>query len=193
MAWESIDRNEPAFDPDAPAVLTEAVREKIRFFFDRYETKRAALLPALHVVQNTLGYVSPQAMAEIAELLEIPPAEVLSTASFYTHYWTHPKGEKVIVVCRSVSCEVMGGGAVLAELKRLLKIEEHETTPDGKYSLMTEECLAACDHGPCMLINERLHKRVRPEDVAAILADPDNDRVSMERSTLFDPPEAAGE
>ncbi|MBU0719511.1 MAG: NADH-quinone oxidoreductase subunit NuoE [Planctomycetes bacterium] len=188
MTWKAIDRIEPVVDPDAAPLLSEAVRQKVRSFFPRYETKRAVLLPALHIVQNTLGHVSHQAMVEVAELLELHPSEVLDTVTFYTHFWTRPKGKKVITVCRSISCEVMGGVTLLEELKRQLGIDEHETTPDGQYSLMTEECLAACDHGPCMLINERMYKRVQPEDLAGILADPNNDRVAVKRSDLFDPP-----
>jgi NADH-quinone oxidoreductase subunit E len=194
MAWKTIDRITPVVDKDAPSLLTETIREKIRSFFDRYETKRAAVLPALHIVQDAFGHVSWQAMIEIAELLDIHPSDVIDTISFYTHFWTHPKGEKVITVCRGVTCEVMGGAKVLAELKKQLGIGEHETTPDGKYSLVTEECLAGCDHAPCMLINEKMHKGVKPEDVARILADPDNDKVDVPRSDLFDaPPGAVGE
>ena len=193
MAWDALDRNKSVIEPESSPLLSEAVREKIRSFFARYENKRAALLPALHIVQDALGHVPPRAMVEIAELLELKPAEVLDTTSFYTHFWAHAKGKKVIVVCRSISCELLGGSKVLEELKRQLGIDEHETTPDGKYSLMTEECLAGCDHGPCMLIGEKLHKRVKPEDVARILADDDNDRIESERSTLFDaPPDSAG-
>ena len=188
MAWKTIDRITPVVDKDFEPVLSDAVRERIRSFFDRYETKRAVLLPALHVVQNTLGWVSWQAMVEIADLLEIHPSDVIDTISFYTHFWTHPKGGKVITVCRSLTCEVMGGATVLEEIKRQLGIDEHGTTPDGRYSLVTEECLAGCDHGPCLLVNEKLHKRVKPEDVAKLLADEDNDRLEIERSDLFDPP-----
>lgn len=191
MAWKVIDRNVPVVDRAAPPALSEAVRAKIKAFFPRYETKRAVLLPALHVVQNTLGHVPWQAMVEVAELLEIHPSDVIDTISFYTHFWTHPKGEKVVTVCRSVSCEVMGSVAVLDAVKNELGIDEHGTTPDGKYSLVTEECLAGCDHAPCLLINERLHKRVKPEDVKKLLSDPANDRVDMERSDLFDPPAAS--
>ena len=189
MAWKAIDRVTPVVDPEAAPVLSEAVREKIRSFFQRYETKRAALLPALQIVQNALGHLPPQALVGIADLLEVHPSKVMDTLSFYTHFWTHPKGEKVIMLCRSVSCEVLGGNTVLEEVKRQLGIDEHETTPDGKYSLLTEECLAGCDHGPCMLINERLYKRVKPADVAGILADPHNDRIDIERSDLFDAPQ----
>jgi NADH-quinone oxidoreductase subunit E len=188
MAFKTIDRNQPVVDPDAPPVLSEAVRAKIRSFFVRYETKRAALLPALHIVQDALGSISPQAMVEIADVLEIHPSDVIDTVSFYTHFWTQPRGKKVITVCRSLSCEVMGGGAVLAELKKQLGIEEHQTTPDGGFSLVTEECLAGCDDSPCLLINEKRHKHVKPEDIAGILADADNDRIDCKRSDLFDAP-----
>lgn len=192
MSLKTIDRITPVVDQDAPPLLTEAVSRKIRSFFGRYETKRAALLPALHIVQNVLGHVPPQAMIEIAELLEIHPSDVIDTISFYTHFWTQPKGEKVITVCRSISCELMGGNEVLEELKKRLGIDEHETTPDGRYSLVTEECLAGCDHAPCMLINERLYKHVKPEDVAGILADPNNDKIDVPRSDLFDAPSSQG-
>lgn len=193
MAWKTIDRLESVVDADAPPALSEAVREKIRSFFIRYETKRAVLLPALWVVQNANGHVSHQAMVEIADLLEIHPSDVLDTLSFYTHFWTHPKGQKVITVCRSISCELMGGARVLDELKKQLGIDEHGTSSDGRYSLVTEECLACCDHAPCMIINEKTHKNVRPEDVAGILADESNDRVTMPRSDLFDAPAGAVE
>jgi len=188
MAWKTIDRIQSTVDPDAPLALSEAVRDKIRSFFPRYETKRAALLPALWIVQNTNGHVSHKAMIEVAELLEIHPSDVLDTLSFYTHFWTHPKGKKVITVCRSLSCELLGGAEVLAELKKQLGIDEHGTSEDGTYSLVTEECLAACDHAPCLIVNEKTHKCVRAEDVARILADDKNDCVEMERSDLFDPP-----
>lgn len=188
MSWKTINRNTPVVDANAAPLLTEAVREKIRSFFPRYETKRAVLLPALHVMQDAIGHIPWQAMKEVAELLEIHPSDVIDTISFYTHFWTHDKGKKVITVCRSLSCEVMGGAALLDELKRRLGVEEHQTTPDGKYSLVTEECLAGCDYAPCLLINEKLHKQVRPEQVEKLLADDTNDRVETLRSDLFDAP-----
>lgn len=192
MSWKVVDRNVPAVDAGAAPVLTAAVREKIRSFFGRYRTRRAVLLPALHVVQDALGHVSWQAMVEIAEVLGLHPSEVIDTVSFYTHFWTKPRGKKVITVCRSVSCEILGGDRVLAALKDHLGIDEHETTPDGAYSLVTEACLAGCDHAPCLLINERLHKRVQPGDVAGLLADAENDRIGVPRSDVFDAPGSVG-
>jgi NADH-quinone oxidoreductase subunit E len=112
----------------------------------------------------------------------------MDVVTFYTMFWTHPRGEKVITVCRSLSCELMGGAAVVDALKQKLGIGEHETTPDGKFSLQTEECLAACDHAPCMQVNEKMHKCVKVADLDAILADADSDKLEMPRSDLFDAP-----
>ena len=191
MAWKAVDRITPVIDPDGAPLLSEATRDKIRSFFPRYETKQAVLLPALHIAQVAIGYVSLRAMRDIAELLEIAPAKVLDVVTFYTHFWTQPKGRKVILVCRSISCELCGGRELLDALKEKLGIEERGTTADGRYSLMTEECLACCDHAPCLLIGEKLHKWVKAEDVAGLLADEGNDRIDMARSDLFDPPEGA--
>lgn len=193
MAWKAVDRIQPVVDPDAAPLLSEALKEKIRSFFPRYETKRAVLLPALHIVQHQFGHVSYPVMKEVAELLEIHPSDVMDVVSFYTHFSSHPKGTKTIVVCRSLSCELLGGRELLDTLKEELGVEDHGTTADGKYTLMTEECLAACDHAPCMLINERMHRSVKCQDVPGILADANNDKLSVPRSDLFDSPSGAGD
>ncbi len=188
MAWKAVDRIQPVVDPDAAPLLSESLKEKIRSFFPRYETKRAVLLPALHIVQHQFGHVSYPVMKEVAELLEIHPSDVMDVVSFYTHFSSHPKGTKTIVVCRSLSCELLGGRELLDTLKEELGVEDHGTTADGKYTLMTEECLAACDHAPCMLINERMHHSVKCDDAPRILADADNDKLTIPRSDLFDSP-----
>ncbi len=185
MAWNVVDRNTAG---DLGPGISDAVRQKIRGFFDRYPTRRAVMLPALHITQEALGYVSLQAMRDVAEELEVPPSDVLDVVSFYTHFWTHPRGEKTIMVCRSLSCELLGGRELVEALKEKLGIGEHETTPDGRFSLMTEECLAACDHAPCMMINEKMHKCVRLDQLDQLLDDPDNDRLDMPRSDLYDAP-----
>lgn len=191
MSWQAIDRKTVA-DEDLGPGLSDAVSEKIRSFFSRYPTKRAVLLPALHVAQDAIGYVSLRAMREIADLLELPASAVMDVVSFYTHFWTQPRGRKTIVLCRSLTCELMGGKEVKEAIQQRLSIGEHETTPDGEWSFMTEECLGACEHAPCMLINEKLHKAVRVEDLDRILADPNNDKVDMARSDLFDAPKKNG-
>jgi NADH-quinone oxidoreductase subunit E len=188
LAWQAIDRNPPAVPEGSPPVLSEAVREKIRTFFSRYPTRQAALLPALHIAQDAVGCVSFQVMKEVAELLQIPASQVMDVASFYSHFWPHARGRKIIVLCRSLVCELMGGKAVAEAIQRHLGIGDHGTTADGRFSFVTEECLGACEHGPCLLINERLHRRVKPESVADILADPENDHLAGPRSTLYDAP-----
>jgi NADH-quinone oxidoreductase subunit E len=190
LAWPVIDRHQPVIPQGTPPILSNAVKEKIRSFFSRYPTRQAALLPALHVAQDAVGHISFQVMKEVAELLGIPASQVMDVASFYTHFWPKARGRKVIVMCRSLTCELMGGRAVAEVIQRELGIGEHETTTDGRYSFVTEECLGACEHGPCMLINERLHRCVRPEEVAVILAKQDNDRLEVPRSDLYDAPQA---
>ncbi len=184
MAWKTVDRvSQPA--SDSPG-LSEPLKEKIRGFFDRYPTKRAALIPALHMIQDDHGYIGWRAMDEVAELLEITASDVFDTVSFYSHFWTHPRGKKVVMVCRSISCDLLGADDVLSECKRVMGIGAHETSADGSYSLMTEECLATCDHGPCMVVNEKLHKCVSPSQVEKILNDADNDVLDVPRSDLYD-------
>ncbi len=190
MAWRTIDRTKVSPEEMGPG-LSAAVREKIQAFFPRYPTKQAALIPALHIIQDALGYISLQAMEDVAELLELHPSQVMDVVSFYSMFWTHPRGKKTIMLCRSLSCELMGGKNVRDALVEKLGIKEHETTDDGEWSFMTEECLAACEHAPCMLINEKLHKCVRVEDLNRILSDPDNDKLEMPRSDLFDAPRTA--
>jgi NADH-quinone oxidoreductase subunit E len=189
VSWKPIDRNSSTAANDAEPLLSGAIREKIKGFFPRYETKRAALLPALHIVQEACGHISHPAMIEVAELLEIHPSDVLDVVSFYTHFCDHPKGQKTLLVCRSLSCELMGGDAVLNKIKDTLAVGEHGTTEDGRYTLMTEECLAACDMAPCMLINERMVGNLTADGVSAVLDDPDNDRLPIPRNALFDPPQ----
>jgi NADH-quinone oxidoreductase subunit E len=186
LAWQAIDRNRPVLQEGTPPVLSDAVRAKIRAFLARYPTRQAALLPALHIAQDAAGCINFQVMKEVAELLQIPASQVMDVASFYSHFWPHARGRKVIVLCRSLVCELMGGKAVAEAIQRELGIGEHETTPDSAYSFVTEECLGACEHGPCMLINERLHRCVKPESVAGILTDPNNDRIEVPRSDLYD-------
>lgn len=187
MSWQTIDRTAVA-DEALGCGLSEAVKEKIRSFFPRYPTKRAALLPALHVIQDAIGYVSLRSMRDVAELLGISPSDVMDVVTFYTHFWTRPKGKKVIVLCRSLTCQLMGQPALQEAIQSKLGVEDHGSSEDGRYSFMTEECLAGCDHAPCMLINEKMHKRVTLEGLDAILEDANNDKLDMPRSDLFDAP-----
>ncbi len=190
MSWNAIDRKTVPAEEMGPGI-SEATKEKIRSFFPRYPSKQACMLPALHIAQDELGYVSLQAMRDIAQVLELPPAAVMDVVSFYTHFWTHPRGEKMLMLCRSLTCELLGSEKLRARIEEKLGIGDHETTPDGKFSFMTEECLAACDHGPCLMVNEKMHKCVSVEDVDRILDDPASDRLDIPRSDTYDAPPKA--
>jgi NADH:ubiquinone oxidoreductase subunit E len=135
----------------------------------RYERKMGALMPILHDVQHRYDYVPYQAMIEIATLLEITPAEVLDTVSFYEEYTTEPVGTYVVGVCQSIACEVCGHQAILDHLREKLGLEPHETGEDGRFTLLAMECLGACDGAPCALINGDRHDNLTIDKIDRLL------------------------
>lgn len=154
----------------AKPILSEEMRSAIVALFPRYPTKQAVTLPALHVVNERLRYVPLQAVVEIAELLELAPAEVQDTLSFYGYFKQDaPAGRTRAWVCRSVSCAILGGEQILDHLCRKAGIRPGETTPDARLTVEFAECLGACEHAPCMLAGETLHKKLTPEDADRFL------------------------
>jgi NADH-quinone oxidoreductase subunit E len=135
-------------------ILSEALRQRIRDLFPRYPSKRAVTLPALHMVQEHLRCVPLQAMAEIAELLEITPAEVHDTMSFYGFFPQAPVGDVRVWICRSISCMLRGGDELLEHACHRLGIEPGQTTRDGKLTVEYAECLGICDHAPAALADD---------------------------------------
>jgi NADH-quinone oxidoreductase subunit F len=119
----------------------------------RYPQKRSALLPLLHLVQEERGYLSPDALEEVANLLEMRPTDVWEVASFYTMFHFRSMGRCHIEVCHNLSCSLLGAESLLDHVKERLQIREGETTPDGRFSLGRAECLAACDAAPMVQIN----------------------------------------
>ncbi len=135
-------------------ILSEAMTEKIRSLIPRYPSKRAVTLPALHIVQEHLRCVPYQAMVEIADLLEITPAEVHDTMSFYGFFPQAPIGDVRVWICRSLSCMLRGGDELLEHACHRLAIEPGQTTPDGKLTVEFAECLGVCDFAPAALVND---------------------------------------
>ena len=135
-------------------ILSEPLRQKITALFPRYPSKRAVTLPALHMVQEHLRCVPDQAMAEIAELLEITPAEVHDTMSFYGFFPQAPIGDVRVWICRSLSCMLRGGDELLEHACKRLGIEPGETTGDGKLTVEYAECLGICDYAPAALADD---------------------------------------
>src|SRR3954454_3523029 len=139
--------------PERP-LLSETLREKIRAFISRYPSKRAVTLPALHIVHEYFRSVPYQAMAEIAELLEITPAEVHDTMSFYGVFPQAPIGDVRVWVCRSISCMLRGGDELREHTCHRLGIEPGQTTEDGKLTVEFAECLGICDFAPAALADD---------------------------------------
>jgi NADH-quinone oxidoreductase subunit E len=153
------------------SVLTDELRERIRAEFPKYPNKRAVVLPALHIVHDAQRAVSSAAVEEIAELLELHPAEVTDTMTFYGFFRgpNRPLGERRVWVCRSISCMLRGGEELLADLCERLDVRPGETTPDGRVTLEFAECLGACEGAPCILVNDECHMNVTEESATEIL------------------------
>jgi NADH-quinone oxidoreductase subunit E len=150
--------------PAAGRVLTDEMIDAIRAFIPRYPSKQAVTLPALHIVNERLRYVPPQAVVEIAQLLGLAPAQVQDTLSFYGYFkQDRPHGRCRLWVCRSISCALRGADDLLDHLSHTLHVQPGETTPDGRITLEFAECLGACEHAPCILANDDLHKSVTNE------------------------------
>jgi NADH-quinone oxidoreductase subunit E len=147
----------------------EAVAE-IGTLVRRYPERRSALLPALHVAQNELGWVSREAMEEVAHLLSMDVDQVEEVATFYTMFYTEPVGTYVLEVCKTLPCSIMGSDQIIEYIGQKLAIAPGETTADGMFTLLTVECLAACHRAPIMQVNHRYYQDLTPEKVDTLIA-----------------------
>jgi NADH-quinone oxidoreductase subunit E len=170
MAWITENRRTAQIDRRTEPYLTDDIKHMLQtVYFPRYPTKRAVLLPALHAVQHKYNWIPVQAMEELGEFLELAPAEVMDTATFYEEYWLKPKGQYLVQVCRSLSCEVCQSKELTEHCKQKLGIEVGETTTDGKFTLIELECLGACGDAPVALVNEVLYENLTPAKIDAVL------------------------
>lgn len=153
-------------------MLSEAIRDKVRAFLPRYPSKKAVVLPALHIVHEHFRCVPFQAMTEIAEVLELAPAEVQDTMSFYGFFPQAPIGDVRVWVCRSISCMLTGGEEMLDLTCRKLGIHPGQTTEDGKITVEFAECLGICDFAPAALADTGKHYGpLSPEKVDEMVED----------------------
>ena len=128
------------------------------------------LLEVLHAVQAAVGYVPPEAVAIIAEGLNLSRAEVHGVVTFY-HFFRHtPPGAHTVSVCRAEACQSMGAEALAAHARARLGVDFHATTADGRFSLEPVYCLGNCACSPAVMIDGALHGRVTPERFDALLA-----------------------
>lgn len=133
--------------------FSEQTKKRLGEVVSRYPQKKAALLPILHLVQQEVGYISATEEKQVADLLEIKPIQVREVVTFYTMFNRQPVGTYHIQVCSNLSCSLLGAESLVDYLKEKLGIELGETTEDKKFTLTTVECLGACEHAPCMMIN----------------------------------------
>jgi NADH-quinone oxidoreductase E subunit len=150
----------------APDVMARA-REIVAL----YPHPRSALIPLCHLAQEQDGWLRPEAMAEIAELVGITPAEVLGTATFYDMLHTDEVGRYVVTVCTNIACMLRGAYELLEHAEQTLGIRTGASTADGDFTLEDAECLADCGRAPCLQVNHRFVGNVTPESFDRLVVD----------------------
>jgi NADH-quinone oxidoreductase subunit E len=137
------------------ARLTLENLARARELIDLYPVRRSAMVPLLHLLQEQDGYLSADGLEHVAELLELTPAEVRGTASFYDMFHLEPVGKYVVAVCTNVACMLAGAYELMEHIEHHLGVTPGGTTPDGMFTLEDAECLALCGNAPCLTVNWR--------------------------------------
>jgi NADH-quinone oxidoreductase subunit E len=152
-------------------IISDDLRQRILSYLPRYPSKQAVTLPALHLVHDELRCVPREAIREIADLLELSPAEVHDTMTFYEFFREEdkPLGKTRLWVCRSLACALRGGEEVLDALCKKLNVEPGGTTADGKITLEFAECIGACEGAPAVMVNDEHRHNVTPEKTDELL------------------------
>jgi NADH-quinone oxidoreductase E subunit len=135
----------------------------------KYPQKNAAMLPVLYLAQKEFGYISPEVMEYVAEIMGVSVARVLGVVTFYTMFNMKPIGRHHIQVCRTLPCALAGSERITAAIKDKLKINVGETTPDRRFTLSEVECLASCGTAPMMQINDDYYENLTEKSVGEIL------------------------
>ena len=150
-------------------MLSQAAIKKIEEVQKKYPTKRSAVLPSLYIAQEEQGWVTKEAMAEIARMLDIPPTQVFESATFYTMYNKKPVGKYHVQVCANLSCSLLGAEHVINYISKKLGIKVGETSSDKKFTLTTVECLGSCDTAPMLQLNDEYHENLTEEKINKLL------------------------
>ena len=163
----------PATGGQAKGVLSDHVREEIDRWVAKFppDRKRSAVISALHAAQHeNNGYLTTALMDAVAEYLQLPPIQVYEVATFYSMFATQPVGRHHISVCTNISCMLRGSDEIVARCEKKLGIKTGESTPDGRiYLKREEECLAACNNAPMMMVDHVYHENLTPDSVDKIL------------------------
>lgn len=155
----------------APDVVnTTKVQTAVKNAIKKYGAKDDELIPILTFINHEIGYLPSEALDEISVSLRLPKSKIFSVASFYEMLSTIPVGKHVIRFCESAPCHVVGGRQVFQTLLDQLKVNPGETTPDGKWTLLTTSCLGICAVGPAFIVDDDVYGNVTVSQVPEILA-----------------------
>jgi NADH-quinone oxidoreductase subunit E len=152
-------------------VISAEARTRIDAEIAKYPARRGGLLPALHIVQEELGHVSPETARELAEIFEIRPVEVMEVVSFYNMYYAAPQPRHHVYVCTNLPCSLRGARVLYKQLKAHLEVDEHGNTPDGRIHLGHEECLGACAYAPMMRVDDTYREDLDLEQAKRALSE----------------------
>lgn len=149
--------------------LNETDIEKLKEICSFFNNDPGELINVLHKAQGVFGYLPAEVQEIVARELKISVAKVYGVVTFYTFFTMIPKGKYPISICTGTACYVRGAEKILDEIRRILKIQVGETSPDGKFSLSCLRCVGACGLAPVMMIGERVYGRMTPDEVTNIL------------------------
>jgi NADH-quinone oxidoreductase E subunit len=142
------------------ARLTPENVQRARSLIALYPVARSALVPILHVAQEQDGWLTPEAMEHVAELLGLERAQVYGTATFYDMLFTEPVGRHLVSICTNIACMLNGGYELLEHAEEQLGVKAGSTTSDGEFTLEEVECIADCGRAPCLAVNWRFFGNV---------------------------------
>ena len=146
-------------------------QKKIAALCERYPSKKPVVLAALHLAQKEVGHLSDDALKLVARTLDLPYAHVYGVATFYTMFRREPGGTNTIRMCTNISCMLRGGYEVLEAFEKRLGVKKGGTTPDKKFTLVEEECIAACANAPCAVVGTKYYLDLTPADVDKVIAE----------------------
>lgn len=153
------------------ARLTAENEKRAKEIIALYPQSRSALIPILHVAQEQNGWLTPESIDHVAELLGLTAAEVFGTATFYDMLFTHPVGRHLVSVCTNIACLLSGGMELLEHAEQALGVRGGGTTEDGEFTLEEVECLALCGNAPCLTVNWRFFGDVTNQRFDTLVAD----------------------
>ena len=159
--------------------LSEEAEKRLELIVKRYPSSKSAVMPALYIAQNELGWISEEAVHWVSARLDLPPSHVYEVATFYTMYYKKPVGKYHVQVCRTLSCMLRGAKDITNCVRKRAKVPAGEVTRDGMWSFEEVECLGSCGSAPMVQINDVFFENLTPEKLEALM-----DRIEREQPDL---------